>query len=216
MLQTHTSISLGATRIEIVVGDVFHAAKNIAISCDDLFLVTHPKLVNKRSLISQLVQSRFQGSAPLLERRLRQELGSLVDVNNTDASTSRRKYPIGTTVVLREAEGHIFVAALCRVDEETNTGSATPEDVLVSLYGVWEKVAQHPTGEAVAVPLFGGGQSGTGLPAPVLLHLALVSLAAFVRKHTISDVVRIVLPPAIAHEFDLTAVRNAWANSGKA
>jgi len=205
----------GSTRIRISVGDLFDHPGPIAVPADDLFLVAHSKLVTTRSLIGQLGHRTYGGNVSLLAQRLAAALkGVRGDRENAAPVGNSVRYPVGTTVVLEEPSKKVFVTAFCSVDLSTQTGTATTQDVLVALNSLWGTIGQHRSGEPVAVPLFGSGQSGCGLSPSALLHLQLLSLAAYTREHVLPDPIHIVLPPSMLTEINLAAMREVWSDGG--
>lgn len=211
------SLRWDALRLSVVIkaGDLFAEEDNIALTSDDFFLTQSPKLVNPRSLIGQLVERWYNEQAVALDADIKQALAGFSDVSLESGPEHKdKRYPIGTTAVIRHGNRCIFVTALCRVDLKNNHGRATADDVWLALRGMWKTISQNPTGKAVAVPLIGTGQTGSGLSYSAVLNITLASLVTAARQSPIPDAIHIIVPTQSLAEIDLRSIHEAWSNAG--
>jgi len=203
---------LGA-KVIIEPGDLFESDGHLTITADEYFLAKPGKLVNERSLIGQLVTKVYGGDAQLLDTDLNRTLADTARADSVEKPIEgkTKRYPIGTTVTVHHDERTIFVTALCRIDPDSKHGRATTKDVLAALSGLWEALANNPTGRRVAVPLIGAGQSGVGLSYMACLNILLASLMVAVRSRAIQDEISIVVPSWALSSVNLNAIQAAWA-----
>ena len=204
-------------KVEIKTGDLFSQDGNFAISCDDFFLTHAPKLVNQKSLMGQLVSREYSGQPDLVDNDLIKFMPSLNNVahESTGIPGKDKRYPIGTTVAIRSPQKRIFVTALCKIDLASNSGRASTSDVWVALHGLWQAIADNPTGKHTSVPLFGTGQTSAGLSYSVSLNLMLASLIVAARQRPISDEIHILIPPNALEYIDLRIIQETWSNPKK-
>ena len=214
------SLRWDALQLSVVIkaGDLFAEEDNIAVTSDDFFLTQSPKLVNPRSLIGQLVERCYNQQAVALDADIEQGLTrfSEVSLEQSGPEHKNKRYPIGTTPVIRRGNRYIFVTALCRVDLESNHGRATADDVWLALRGLWKTISQNPSGKAVAIPLIGTGQTGSGLSHSAVLNITLASLLTAARQSPIHDPIHIIVPTQSLAEIDLRSIHEAWINAGAA
>lgn len=203
--------------VEVKAGDLFSSDGNVAISADDFFLTHEPKLVNPKSLMGQLVDKEYSGQPSLLDEELIQFTPSQSNVvfESTGISGKNKRYPIGTTIAIRNPQKRIFVTALCKIDLTNNTGRATASDVWLALQGLWQTIANNPTGKHVSVPLFGTGQTSAGLSYSTSLNIMLASLIVAARQKPISDKIHIIIPSSALELIDLQVIRETWSTSPK-
>ena len=203
--------------VEIKTGDLFSMDGNVAISADDFFLTHNPKLVSQTSLMGQLVNREYSGQPDLLDNDLIQfeTTQNNATIESVNISGKNKRYPIGTTVAIRSPQKRIFITALCRIDITNNSGKASANDVWAALQGLWQTVANNPTGKPTSVPLFGTGQTSAGLSYSTSLNIMLASLIVAARQKPISDKINIIIPVSALEFIDLNLIRDTWSNSKK-
>ena len=201
-------------RVQVAFGDLFDQKDaNLAIGADDFFLTRHDKLITPRALISLLHQRRFGSMDDLdFDRMIADATHVLDEYTEHPAKEIRsrlddrtRQFPVGSTLVVTGPMEQYFVVAVCRIDLGTvpPSGKATAAELFQALLGLWSTVRRYPKGKAVAVPLLGTGQSGTGLQPAEALHLMLASLVCASRTGPIPDDIRIVLHESYRNSVDL-------------
>ncbi len=203
--------------VEIRTGNLFSTNGNIAISTDDFFLTHDPKLISQTSLMGQLVNKEYSGQPDLLENDLTQFATNQnnATIESVSVSGKNKRYPIGTTIAIRNPQKRIFITALCRIDLANNTGRASANDVWIALQGLWKTVANNPTGKPTSVPLFGAGQTSAGLSYSTSLNIMLASLIVAAREKPISDKINIIIPINALEFIDLSLIRDTWSNPRK-
>lgn len=200
--------------VEIKTGDLFSSNGNIAISADDFFLTQNPKLVSPNSLMGQLVKREYGGQPDLLDKDLAQYTTNqnIATIENTNISGKNLRFPIGTTLAIHNPQKRIFITALCRIDITNNSGGASSHDVWTALQGLWQTLANNPTGKPTSIPLFGTGQTSAGLSFSTSLNLMLASLIVATRQKPISDKIIIYLPINSLEHIDLNLIRETWSS----
>ncbi|TAK26999.1 MAG: hypothetical protein EPO40_18655 [Myxococcaceae bacterium] len=201
-------------RVHLSFGDVFtqkNTDTGLAIPTDDFFLTKNKKFVTPGMLISQLKQKRFNNSDDFDTKVLEatEPLRDHFDFEARDFPKElegrTRQWPLGSTAVLQVDGTYYFFTASCKIDLQSSppSGRATPPELFKALLGLWQAITKHPSGKPVVVPLFGAGQTGTGLRPTEALHIMLVSLVCAARATPISDEIRIVIHDSHQKHIDL-------------
>jgi hypothetical protein len=79
---------------------------------------------------------------------------------------------------------------------------------------LWKAISENPTGNPVAIPLIGTGQTGSGLSHSAVLNITLASLLTAARQLPIHDAIHIIIPRQALAEIDLRSIREAWGSAG--
>ena len=122
------------------------------------------------------------------------------------------RYPIGTVLSVDIKDRRFLLAVLSRTNIETLKASATIDDLMTCLNGIWKEIQIKSNGRIAKMPLIGSGLSGVGLPPNVLIDLILTSYFDNTKSmKKIADKVVLVLNPTLKGEIDLTAVKRKWS-----
>lgn len=199
------------TVLAIRFGDLFDAPGIKAIPVNEFFDTRLGTRVSPLTVHGQFVQRLFGGHPEGLEARLAEALSSISEaaIVQRDGGPARR-YPIGTTALIEAGGERFLLTALAHTDIANDKAYATVEDLWQALAGLWYRAREVSNGEAVVVPLFGGGQSGVGLPPRHLLDILLLSLIAATKKAPVAPIVTVVLPTALFDAVDLQKIRKDW------
>lgn len=212
-----TMLRLGKRlELQIGFGDVIEWQGSIALPCDDRFDITKAgegSQLYERTLIGQF-RNRFLPSLDLDAFRAHM-------VKRLGGAPASGRFEIGhtsaTPLVERAAASDrrmLFLVVLFSVTERggVTEGGSTALDVWSAYESLWQAVCRVRP-EAVAVPLLGAGQSGTGLTSQQSCLLAVASAACvaltkpiFTRLHLLArtrPAYRALNVPAIADAMGL-------------
>ncbi|REF03034.1 macro domain-containing protein [Cupriavidus plantarum] len=191
------------TKIRIVKGDLLVQDKHLVIGVSDTFDTEPPKIIATTSVQGQAQAKLFNGDFKHLDALLDQALvaapktGSITKPGKTD------KYGVGTVAVVRNDPRLVFFLAYTEMDTQNNA-SATVDGVWKSLASLWHAVSVHGNGDAVSIPVIGGGLArlSSVLPAQDSIRLIALSFMFASRQNRVCEELRIVVHPKDYDKLD--------------
>ncbi len=199
------------TTIEVGFGNLFESQGLKVIPVNEFFDSKLGQHVAPLSLHGQLINRHFGGHPASFETLVDEELKDETPEIITRTSGKEKRYPIGTTPVIKVGDERFFLPALCYTNVDNFKASCDVPTFWKALAGLWIAVRNQAGGEAVSVPLIGGGLSGIGLPPSQLLQLILLSIVSASKESHIASPICIVLPHDRFEEIDLNALDNHWS-----
>jgi hypothetical protein len=199
------------TTIEVEFGDLFEAQGLKVIPVNEFFDSELGEPVARRSLHGQLIERYFGSHPASFEALVDEELKDETSETITRKDGRDKRYPIGTTPVIKVGEDRYFLTALCHTDPSTCKACCDVPTLWRALTGLWSAVRIRAGGDPVSVPLIGGGLSGIGLPPFQLLQLILLSIVSANKESHIASTIHIVLPRDSFEEIDLNALVSHWS-----
>lgn len=182
------------TEIRIVVGDLFAQESNLVIGMATTFDTSVPHVISKTSVQGQFLERVYSSDAGALDEALTDALadktptGSIAKPGKTDV------YPLGTIAVIRQNRRHFFCAAYTDMNERNEAQGSVP-GVWLCLENLWDEVRARSNGDAVAMPVIGGGQARMSqvLPAQDSIRFAALSFMLASRERRVCDRLDIVV-----------------------
>ncbi len=199
------------TTVEVMFGDLFEAEGLKAIAVNEFFDSTLGEPVARSSLHGQLIERMFQDRSEQFDKLVDEELRDILYEEAEHLPGKRRKYPIGTTVVVDAGADRFLLPALCNTDVDTYKAYCDIPMLLRALEGLWSTVRTRAGGQRVSVPLIGGGLSGIGLPPYQLLQLIILSIVMANKEGHIRSEIHIILERKLIDEIDLDTLESQWS-----
>lgn len=206
------SIQIGHTNstISVSFGDIFKEKGIRAIGVNEFFDSEIGKPVSGHSLHGLLLSKCFGGHPEAFDKEVERELQHVAgkDVNRTEGKTKR--YPIGTTALIRTNTDKYLLFALSRTDPATCKAKSDVPTMWKALDGLWSRARLECGGEVLHVPLVGSGLAGVGPRDRELLDLIILSVINASKAKQITKEVNIVIWRGHFNDIDLRQIKQHW------
>jgi Domain of unknown function (DUF6430) len=199
------------TTIEVSFGDLFHSQSSKIISVNEFFDSELGDHVSERSVHGQFIRRYFSGHPASFNELVDAELRGMPNDEVSRTTGRTKRYPIGTTAVIRVGSEQFFLTAVTHTDLVTLKSACDTPTLWRALSGLWSAIRNRAGGAPVAMPLIGGGLAGIGLAPQALLHLIVMSIVDASRERHIASPIHIVLPYSLFDEIDLESLENLWS-----
>ena len=205
------TIKLHETIIKILFGDLFTHDGYSAIPVSRHFF----EIDLVETSLQKKVMDLFSLDGPsVYQRNLRKALKDVVYEPINTKVLSKRKYDLGTTILLkRKNEKYLFFA----ITETEQRGRIPVENCSISalwtaLERFWIRSRQFAIEQSINIPLIGSGISGIRLDPMQILSLNLLSIINALTRYgrITTGEIRIVLHPRFRDSIDLELVRKTW------
>ncbi|HEX3919863.1 MAG TPA: macro domain-containing protein [Caulobacteraceae bacterium] len=213
---THVTFKVPTTdtKITLKYGDLFAEDANLLIGVSEFFDGELGAPVSKASLHGQFIIRNFGGSAVAFRAAVDPALAAngVAPMATARPVQPSSAYPIGTTIRVSNGAHSAFLMAMARADHTTYKAASDPPTLLTALKGGLQVVHDLGNGEALAMPLFGNGQSGINLTPQHLLRLLTLALVDFGRNSDsqLPKRVTIVLHDRCFEELDIREIARDW------
>ena len=209
------SIPASDSSFEIKFGNVFEGDGIIVVPVNEYFDGELGDHVSPTSLHGQLIQNVLGGQSDAFFRLAH---AALADIEPAETEVKRSsghciRYPIGTVARIGINQKKYLLAALSRTDLDSLKASATLEDLVACLSGIWAGIRKYSGGMPVSMPLVGSGLSGVGLPPTKLIEILMTSFLYQTKKRKVADKVTLVLPDQMGAKIDLRDIKRSWTNA---
>jgi hypothetical protein len=200
------------TKIKLSFGDLFEQNGLRAVSVNEFFDSALGKVVSDQSLHGILLTRCFGGLPAAFDKELERELAACAgeDVQRTEGKT--RRYPIGTTALIKSNQDKYLLFALARTDPATHKASSDVGTMWEAMKALWRRARNECGGDGIHVALIGSGLSGIGIPNRELLNLIILSAITETKLGRITDEIHIVLRQTLFDEIDLREIEKHWTN----
>jgi Thoeris protein ThsA, Macro domain len=199
------SIPGSNTALTISFGDLFTTIGLRAVPVNEYFDSELGPPVSPNSIHGQLIQREFGGHADAFDRQVQDGVRLIPGEQRPRVSGKQFRYPLGTAVEIGANNNRYLAFVLCHTDTDTYKAFASVADLWIALHGLWEKARELAGGDALAVPLVGGGLSGIGLPPQHLLSFLVISLLDATKHSRVTGEIVIILQERTFDEIDLSA-----------
>lgn len=191
------------TKITIIKGDLLEQNTHLVIGTVDTFDTETPVIISSGSLQGQALQKLYGGDLNHLNSELDQALANKSTIGTIQKAGKQEKFGIGTVATVKHGARLIFFSAYCEMDGHNNAHS-TPDQLWASLSILWDEISRRGNGEAVSLPVIGGGQArlSSQMPAQDAIRFTLLSFMFASRKHRVCDELNIVVPAADYDKMD--------------
>jgi hypothetical protein len=197
------SYSAPNTAIRVVRGDLLAESGHIVVGTCDTFDTKTPNVISPRSLQGQALQRLYGGDVDLLDREIAAALANDAPSGRVDKEGKTERYAIGTVAPLVQAGRRLFLLAYTEMSAE-NEARGSSDRVWKGLLCLWAAVSRYGNGQAVAVPVIGGGQARIAqiLPAQDAIRFIAFSFMLASRHEKVCDELRIIVQPDVYQRLD--------------
>jgi hypothetical protein len=192
------------TTIRVRVGDLFSCDTNLVVGVCDTFDTATPHIIQENSIQGQFLEKIYRGDRTKLDQDLEQALIGVSPIEVVTKTGKTARYPIGTVATIRNHRIHYFCAAYTSMNDQ-NQAEGTPDRLWKSLLELWDSVRLHTNGDALSIPVIGGGQSRMSsiLPAQDSIRFIILSFIFASRKARVCERLDIVVRPEDAERIDM-------------
>lgn len=198
------------TKIEILFGDLFQVDGVRAIAVNEFFDSKIGRPVSINSLHGILIKEKIGGGPEYFDQQVEKQLETTHGDEVEKAEGKTKKYPIGTTVLIKANDDQYLIFAMSHTDPTTCKASSDVGTAWVALHSLWARARSDLDGNTLNLPLVGSGLSGLGLPTRDLLNLIILSVISATKVKKIGSKVRIVLHEDVFDEIDLRDIKAHW------
>lgn len=182
------------TTISVLKGDLFTEEGHLVIGTCDTFDTKVPNVISPKSVQGQALQRLYGGDADSLDDQLRVALGHETPIGYVTKEGKTERYEIGTVAVIPHGPRRLFFLAYTAMNEK-NEARGSANGVWKSLLALWASVSAYSNGDAIAIPVIGGGQARISqiLPPQDSIRFIAFSYMLAARHESICDELRIVV-----------------------
>jgi hypothetical protein len=197
------SFSSPKTVIRIFKGDLLEENCHIVIGVNDTFDTQTPRIIAPKSVQGQVLSKFFGDDTQELDECIDRALVGKPKVGEILKPGKTTRYGVGAVAPIKRGSRYLFLSAYTEMNEK-NEARGTVDGVWKSLLALWQEISVYGNGEAVAVPVIGGGQARLSniLPAQDSIRLIALSFMFASRKERICEELRIVVHPAEFEKLD--------------
>ncbi|GAA1965639.1 DUF6430 domain-containing protein [Agromyces allii] len=185
------------TTIKVVRGDLFEQDTHLVVGTCDTFDMRSPQ-ISPRSVQGIYLSRKWRGDADGLDAAIDVHLAKLVSIGTVAKTGRTARFELGTVVPLESHGTRDFFVAYTSMDVH-NKAHGTADGLWLSLGNLWASVRRHSNGEALSIPVLGGGQSGLSpvLPAEDAIRFIALSYIIAARQSPVCHELRIVALPEL-------------------
>ena len=201
------------TTISIFAGDLLSQEGCLIVPANDFFdNVVNEDLVAAKSIDGQMIKRFWSGNIEAMNAEVSRQLeAESYDFVTRDAPAKTKRYKIGTSIILKASEKiRVLWVALSTTDVETNKTHADLDDLALAIRSALVKARNKGNGDALNIPLMGGGLSRTGMSSAFLLNLQIGIVVDESKKQNITEEINIVLTRAVLGDINLLEVKKNW------
>ncbi|MFJ6505467.1 macro domain-containing protein [Streptomyces sp. NPDC091879] len=202
------AFELPATRVSVVVGDLFSQDGHLVVGMSDTFDTELPVLIHPGSVQGQLLTREFAGDTARLDAEIAAALASRPIVGRErreDKPLGKLdRYPIGTIVVLGSEHRRYYGVAYSRMRNDYVCESSVSHlwNALMDLWSAVRNTAHLGTVSISAVGLGLARLSGRITQADIV-RLIIITYLTSSRESVVASHLQIVLAPDTAAQVDL-------------
>ena len=202
------------TLIRLVRGDLFEQHdSHLIIGVSDTFDTASPYIAME-SVQGKFLQRVYNSDIARLDADIERELLAVEPLGSILGKSGKAvRYPLGTTLTLRESSRNHFLVAYTTMDEQSSASSTT-DGVWHSLSELWKAVRVGSNGRKVCMPMIGGGLSKLSPVLPALDSVRFIALSFMLASRTrpVCSELAIVIPPQQYDALDHLEIQ-AFLNS---
>jgi hypothetical protein len=191
------------TTISVLEGDLFTEDSHLVIGTCDTFDTKVPNVISPRSVQGQALERLYGGDVDRLDLDLRAALQHETPIGSVTKAGKTEQYEIGSVAVIPNGARQLFFLAYTEMNEK-NEARGTADGVWKSLLSLWSAVSAHSNGDAISIPVIGGGQARISqiLPPQDSIRFIAFSYMLAARHESICDELRIVVDAKTYERLD--------------
>lgn len=192
------------TEIRIRPGDLFEQDANLVIGMTTTFDTAIPNIVAENSVQGQLLTRAYDHDLVELDKDIADALVGVPVEQVIEKEGKTDAYPMGTVAVLKHGRKLHYLLAYTAMSEQ-NEARTTVANVWHCLDRLWESVRATSNGDAIAIPVIGGGQSKLSnvLPAHDAVRLMAMSYMFASRHERVCERLDIIVLPQDEVDLDM-------------
>lgn len=200
--------------VAVEVSDLLDQTGSVGIGTNDTFDTQLGRVISATSVQGQLLTRIYDGDQDQLDTDIRDALDGVACSDVPEKAFGKQKrYPMGTTAVVRHGETTYFLVAYSNLSE-AKVATTNLDDLAAAFSSLWTTMHESGNYRPIHVPVLGSSFARTGLSheALILLIATSFSVAATVRKPGPSLVIHV--HPTDAKRIDFVRVRSALETMG--
>lgn len=184
------------TMIRLIKGDIFEEDGHIVVGTCDTFDTQVPKVISPKSVQGQALQRIYNGDLARLNDAIAEGLRGASPVARVEKEGNTDRYPVGTVASVEDGPRRVFFLAYTEMNER-NEAQGTSDGIWKSMLSLWDAISRDCNGEAVTIPVLGGGQARISqvLPAQDSIRFIALSFMLASRSKKVCDELRIIVQP---------------------
>jgi hypothetical protein len=198
------------TVLAVEFGDLFEEDGDLLVAVNESFDSKLGQIVSPSSVHGGFITKFYNADSDRFADEAAQQLGGFAYEDVAREWGPSRKYPIGTTIVLRQGNRNAYLFAFTVTDSATAKASATVPILWNSLSTALREVHNRGNGRDLALPLIGNGRSGLDIAPQHLLRLLVLIIVQTSKIYPLPANVKIVAPLACFEALDLREIRRDW------
>lgn len=195
-------------------GDIFREDGVSVIGVNDFFdTVVDDTHIANDSLHGVMIKKYWGGNCRDLDKQIENGLaGHPCDVVKRDGMAKEKRYPIGTSVMVKAPDGKRFVlVALTRTDAQTNRVQSILCDLIIAVRGALSCARETANGNTVSFPLMGTKNARIKAPEQALFNVLLsVIISESLESGKVSNQVNIILWGKALELMNLSSLEKEW------
>lgn len=205
-------INIGQTKITVLTGKMFddgqpcYEGYNI-ITVSELFYSTPGVYVSSNTTHSEFLHQIVKNDVKEVANKINSSLSRVAPKNQSDVP---RRYPLGTTAVIKYGQIKYIFLAIVEKDEEYQCIPTSIPDFQKILAELWRVIRLQNEGFSVNMTLIGSGRSGVNLTPYHILQTILMSLHYESQRNVVVNKLRIIVDEEKMKSIDLDRIKSYW------
>ena len=186
-------------RMQLVIGDILGEHGSVIVPINNEFDVSlGGSVVRSGSIKAQVIEKFFNGDSKELGDKLKNKLKNNIYNGLKDGTC----YKIGTTVTVEQGDKKFYFSANSRKINKSRV-MADEEDLVPTLSGIWEYLANYGAKENIVIPLLGTGNGRLGKPRGEVFKDIVRSFVASCSEKSYCEKLTIVIRPEDVEQYEI-------------
>jgi len=186
-------------RMRLVIGDILKENGSVIVPINNEFDTSLGGSVTRSdSIKAQVIKKFFDGDSGKLGDKLKGKLKNTIYNALKDGSG----YKMGTTLTIEQGGKKFYLSANSRKINKSRV-VAREEDLVQTLSGIWEYLANYGAKENVVIPLLGTGNGRLGKPRGEVFKDIVRSFIASCSEKSYCEKLTIVIRPEDVEQYEI-------------